>query len=63
MMGSYGVFVLGATAWHLAAGTVPKAETMGIIGFLVLMAHGFVAVLLFLSQWRLKHAFRVVVHP
>jgi Co/Zn/Cd efflux system component len=47
MMGSYGVFVLGATAWHLAAGTVPKAETMGIIGFLVLMAHGFVAVLLF----------------
>lgn len=46
-MGIYGVFVLGATAWHLATGTVPKAETMGIVGFLALLANGAVAVLLF----------------
>lgn len=46
-MGSYGVFVLGATAWHFATGTVPKAETMGMVGFLALMANGLVAVLLF----------------
>jgi Co/Zn/Cd efflux system component len=46
-MGSYGVFVLGATAWHFATGTVPKAETMGMVGFLALIANGLVAVLLY----------------
>jgi Co/Zn/Cd efflux system component len=46
-MGSYGVFVLGATAWHFATGTVPKAETMGMVGFLALMANGLVAFLLY----------------
>lgn len=46
-MGGYGLFVLGATAWHFATGTVPKAETMGIIGFLALAANSLVALLLF----------------
>ncbi|MDB5761009.1 MAG: cation transporter [Herminiimonas sp.] len=46
-MGTYGLFVLGAAVWHLAAGTVPEASTMGAIGFLALTANGLVAVLLF----------------
>jgi Co/Zn/Cd efflux system component len=46
-MGGYGVFVLGSTAWHFATGTVPKAETMGMVGFLALMANGLVAFLLY----------------
>src|SRR5882672_4756937 len=46
-MGTYGLFVLGATVWHFAAGTVPDASTMGTIGFLALIANGAVAVLLF----------------
>lgn len=46
-MGIYGLFVLGAAVWHLAAGTVPEASTMGAIGFLALTANGLVAVLLF----------------
>jgi Co/Zn/Cd efflux system component len=46
-MGSYGVFVLGATAWHFATGAVPKAETMGMVGFLALMSNGLVAFLLY----------------
>lgn len=46
-MGIYGVFVLGATAWHLASGTVPQAQTMGLVGFLALLANGTVAALLF----------------
>lgn len=46
-MGGYGLFVFAATAWHLATGTLPKAETMGAIGFLALAANGLVALLLF----------------
>ena len=46
-MGGYGLFVLGATAWHFATGTVPKAETMGVVGFLALAANSLVAVLLY----------------
>jgi Co/Zn/Cd efflux system component len=46
-MGAYGLFVLGATVWHFAAGTVPEASTMGTIGFLALIANGAVAILLF----------------
>ena len=46
-MGVYGGFVLGATAWHVANGTVPEARTMGLVGFLALLANGAVAVLLF----------------
>jgi Co/Zn/Cd efflux system component len=46
-MGGYGLFVLAATAWHFSTGTVPRAETMGTVGFLALAANGLVAVLLF----------------
>jgi Co/Zn/Cd efflux system component len=46
-MGSYGLFVLLATAWHVMQGTVPKAETMGAIGSLALAANGLVAILLY----------------
>ena len=46
-MGTYGLFVLGTTARHLATGTVPEASTMGIIGVLALAANGLVAILLF----------------
>lgn len=46
-MGGYGLFVLGATAWHFATGTVPKAETMGLVGFLAMAANSLVALLLF----------------
>jgi Co/Zn/Cd efflux system component len=46
-MGVYGVFVIGTALWHLAAGTVPQAQTMGAIGFAALAANGLVAVLLF----------------
>jgi Co/Zn/Cd efflux system component len=46
-MGGYGLFVLGATVWHFSNGTVPKAETMGLVALLALAANGLVAVLLF----------------
>lgn len=46
-MGAYGAFVIGSALWHLASGTVPKAETMGLIGVLALAANGLVAALLF----------------
>lgn len=46
-MGGYGVFVIGSALWHLAAGTVPRAETMGLIGTLALAANALVAALLF----------------
>ena len=46
-MGAYGIFVLGTALWHLQAGTVPKAETMGLIGFIALVANCSVAALLY----------------
>jgi Co/Zn/Cd efflux system component len=46
-MGAYGVFVIATALWHLAAGTVPEAATMGAIGFAALAANGLVAALLF----------------
>jgi len=46
-MAVYGLFVLGTTVRHLAAGTVPEASAMGAIGFLALTANGLVAILLF----------------
>ncbi len=38
-MGLFGLWVVGMTAWHVAHGTVPVAETMGIIGFIALLAN------------------------
>lgn len=46
-MAVYGLFVLGTTVRHLAAGTVPEASAMGAIGVLALAANGLVAILLF----------------
>jgi len=46
-MGAYGVFILATTVWHVIAGTVPSAQTMGTIGLLALAANGLVAVLLY----------------
>lgn len=46
-MGSYGLFVLGSAAYHLASGVIPESSTMGFIGFLALVANGLVAALLF----------------
>lgn len=45
-MGGYGIFVLGTALWHLEAGTVPEAGTMGLVGFLALLANCTVGVLL-----------------
>lgn len=46
-MGGYGLFVLGTATWNLANGVLPKPATMGMIGFLALLANLSVAVLLF----------------
>lgn len=46
-MGAFGVFVLGKTAWSVAAGVVPEPVTMGIIGLLALSANLGVAALLY----------------
>jgi Co/Zn/Cd efflux system component len=42
-----GAGVLVATAWHALAGTLPKAETMGIVGAAALIANAGVALMLF----------------
>lgn len=47
IMGSYGVFVLGSAVYHLATGIVPESSTMGVIGFLALVANASVAALLY----------------
>lgn len=46
-MGGYGLFVLATAAWNLSQGVVPEPATMGVIGFLALLANLSVAVLLF----------------
>lgn len=46
-MGAFGCFVLGRTAWSIAAGTLPEAMTMGAIGTAALIANLVVAGLLF----------------
>jgi Co/Zn/Cd efflux system component len=38
-MGLFGLWVLGATFWHAAAGTVPVAKTMGAVGVAALLAN------------------------
>ncbi len=46
-MAGFGVWVLGSTAIHALAGTVPEAPTMGVVGVLALAANLGVAVMLF----------------
>ena len=42
-----GLWVIGATAWHAYAGTLPRAEVMGIVGLLAFLANVSVAFLLY----------------
>lgn len=46
-LGLLGVAVLLSTAWYAYAGIMPKAETMGVIGVLALLANGCVALMLY----------------
>jgi Co/Zn/Cd efflux system component len=46
-LGLLGATVLLSTGWHAFAGTLPKAETMGVVGVLALLANGCVAVMLY----------------
>jgi Co/Zn/Cd efflux system component len=46
-LGLLGAAVLLSTAWHAYAGTLPKAETMGVVGVLALLANGCVALMLY----------------
>lgn len=46
-MGAFGVFVIGRTIWSIASGTVPEPMTMGVVGFLALIANLSVAGLLY----------------
>ena len=43
----YGVFVLVKAGWTLRSGVVPEALTMGVVGFVALLANTGVAVLLY----------------
>lgn len=46
-MVGFGVFLVGATIYHAAAGSAPEASVMGVVGFLALLANVVSAVLLF----------------
>ncbi|MEJ1979001.1 MAG: cation transporter [Acetobacteraceae bacterium] len=46
-LGLLGAVVLLSTAWHAYAGTLPKAEAMGVVGVLALLANGAVALMLY----------------
>jgi Co/Zn/Cd efflux system component len=39
-MGLFGLWVIGVTAWHAWAGTLPEAFTMGAVGVAALLANG-----------------------
>jgi cation diffusion facilitator family transporter len=47
VMAAFGVGVLGEAIYKMTAGVVPVAETMGIIGLLVLLGNGLCFLLLF----------------
>ena len=42
-----GLWILGATAWHAHAGTVPRAEVMSGVGLLALLVNGGIALMLY----------------
>ncbi|CAA7618560.1 cation transporter [Magnetospirillum sp. UT-4] len=46
-LGAVGLWVAGSAAWHLANGTLPKAEVMGAIGLLAFAVNAGVALLLY----------------
>lgn len=43
----FAAWVLGGTAWHAMAGTLPQAEVMGVVGLAALVANGAVALMLY----------------
>jgi Co/Zn/Cd efflux system component len=47
MLGAFGVWVLGSTAWAAWHGTTPHAQTMGIVGVMALVTNVGVALMLF----------------
>jgi Co/Zn/Cd efflux system component len=46
-MGSFGLLILGISVWSMMHGTTPKAETMGLIAFIALLANVSVAMMLY----------------
>lgn len=44
---AFALWVLGLTAWHAWAGTLPEARTMGVVGVAALLANGAVALMLY----------------
>lgn len=46
-MSAFGLWVIGLTLYHALSGTLPKAEVMGAVGLLALLANVGVAVLLY----------------
>jgi Co/Zn/Cd efflux system component len=46
-LAALGVWVLGSTAWHAWAGTLPEADVMGAVGVLALLANAGVALMLY----------------
>lgn len=44
---AFALWVLGSTAWHLVHGGLPRAEVMGLVGLLALVANGGVAIMLY----------------
>lgn len=44
---AFALWVLGSTAWHALAGTLPQAEVMGAVGVAALVANGGVALMLY----------------
>lgn len=49
-LGVLGLWVIATTVWHAVAGTLPSAETMGVVGVLALAANAGVALMLY--RWR-----------
>ncbi len=49
-MGLFGLWVLGTALWHAHHGTLPSAETMGVVGFIALAANA--------ASFALLYAFR-----
>jgi Co/Zn/Cd efflux system component len=43
----FALWVLGSTVWHAVAGTLPRAEVMGVVGVAALVANAGVALLLY----------------
>jgi Co/Zn/Cd efflux system component len=46
-LGVLGLWVLASTGWHAYSGTLPRAEVMGVVGLLALLANAGVALMLY----------------